>query len=99
MEAGLVQRDWGGLSDDGDGRGADVRMSPVARRRLSVVIRLLEARNPYPVVASILGRSAATATRVAKSYGHIGQKALRDAVDGLGGEEVGAVSPREVPKD
>jgi len=66
--------------------------------RHSAVTRLLEAGIPYPVVASIMGWSAATAIRMAKRYGHIGQKALRDAVDVLGREEIGAVSLKKSPK-
>ena len=53
--------------------------------RHSAVTRLLEAGIPYPVVASMMGWSAATAIRMAKRYGHIGSKALRDAADVLGG--------------
>jgi integrase len=66
--------------------------------RHSAVTRLLEAGIPYPVVASIMGWSAATAIRMAKRYGHIGQKALRDAVDVLGREEIGPVSLKKSPK-
>ncbi|MCU1308067.1 MAG: hypothetical protein JWN45_2762 [Acidobacteriaceae bacterium] len=47
--------------------------------RHTAVTRLLEAGIPYPVVASMMGWSAATAIRMAKRYGHIGSKALRDA--------------------
>jgi integrase len=66
--------------------------------RHSAVTRLLEAGIPYPVVASIMGWSAATAIRMAKRYGHIGHKALRDAVDVLGREEIGAASLKKSPK-
>jgi len=45
---------------------------------------LLEGVVPYPVVASMMGWSASTAIRMAKRYGHIGSKALRDAADVLG---------------
>jgi integrase len=48
--------------------------------------RMLEAGIPYPVVASIMGWSAATAIRMAKRYGHIGSQALRDAAEAMGGE-------------
>jgi len=43
--------------------------------------RMLEGGAPFSVVASIMGWSAATAIRMAKRYGHIGSKALRDAAD------------------
>ena len=66
--------------------------------RHSAVTRLLEAGVPYPVVASIMGWSAATAIRMAKRYGHIGQRALRDAVDVLGREGIRAESLKKSPK-
>ena len=49
--------------------------------RHTAVARLLEAGIPYPVVASMMGWSAATAIRMAKRYGHIGSQALREAAD------------------
>ena len=54
--------------------------------RHTAVTRLLEAGIPYPVVASMMGWSAATAIRMAKAkrYGHIGSQALREAADVLG---------------
>jgi integrase len=66
--------------------------------RHSAVTRLLEAGIPYPVVASIMGWSAATAIRMAKRYGHIGQKALRDAMDVLCRGEIDAGSLKKSPK-
>jgi integrase len=45
--------------------------------------RMLEGGVPLPVVASILGWSAATTVRMAKRYGHIGQVAQRQAVSWL----------------
>jgi integrase len=62
--------------------------------RHTAVTRLLEAGIPYPVVASIMGWSAATAIRMAKRYGHIGNEALRTAADVLGRVEI----PRRVPQ-
>jgi len=59
--------------------------------RHTAVTRLLEAGTPYPVVASIMGWSAATAIRMAKRYGHIGNQALRAAADVLGETRLGAV--------
>ena len=53
--------------------------------RHTAVTRLLEGGVPYPVVASMMGWSAATAIRMAKRYGHIGSQALRDAADILEG--------------
>jgi hypothetical protein len=46
---------------------------------------MLEGGVPYPVVASIMGWSAATAIRMSKRYGHIGQKAHLQAVAWLEG--------------
>jgi site-specific recombinase XerD len=61
------------------------------------VTPLLEAGIPYPVVANIMGRSAATAIRMAKRYGHIGQQSLRDAMNVLGRREIGAGSLKKSP--
>jgi hypothetical protein len=62
------------------------------------VTRLLEAGIPYPVVASIMGWSAATAIRMSKRYGHIGNQSLRAAADVLGGVETPAESLKKSPK-
>src|SRR5438552_3739787 len=66
--------------------------------RHTAVTRLLEAGIPYPVVASMMGWSAATAIRMAKRYGHIGSKALRAAADVLGRVETPAGSLKKSPK-
>jgi integrase len=66
--------------------------------RHTAVTRLLEAGIPYPVVASIMGWSAATAIRMAKRYGHIGNQALRDAADVLGGMKIPADTLKKSPK-
>jgi integrase len=66
--------------------------------RHTAVTRLLEAGIPYPVVASMMGWSAATAIRMAKRYGHIGSQALRDAADVLGGMKIPAGSLKKSPK-
>jgi integrase len=66
--------------------------------RHSAVTRLLEAGIPYPVVANIMGWSAATAIRMAKRYGHIGHKAMRDAMEVLGDKRNSGRVPQEVPK-
>jgi integrase len=47
--------------------------------------RMLEAGVPFSVVASIMGWSASTTVRMAKRYGHIGDRAQRLAVDALSG--------------
>ena len=60
--------------------------------------RLLEAGIPYPVVASMMGWSAATAIRMSKRYGHIGSQALRDAADVLGGVKIEQASLKKSPK-
>lgn len=66
--------------------------------RHTAVTRLLEAGVPYPVVASMMGWSAATAIRMAKRYGHIGSQALRDAADVLGGVKIELGSLKKSPK-
>lgn len=45
--------------------------------------RMLEAGVPFPVLAMLMGWSSATTVRMAKRYGHIGQKALRTAVEAI----------------
>ncbi len=66
--------------------------------RHTAVTRLLEAGIPYPVVASMMGWSAATAIRMAKRYGHIGSKALRDAAEVLGAVRIPIESLKKSPK-
>jgi len=66
--------------------------------RHTACTRLLEGGVPYPVVATIMGWSAATAIRMAKRYGHIGQKAMRDAMEVLGRYEISPGSPKNSPK-
>ena len=66
--------------------------------RHTAVTRLLEAGIPYPVVASMMGWSAATAIRMAKRYGHIGSEALRDAADVLGVVRIPTGSLKKAPK-
>jgi len=66
--------------------------------RHSACTRLLEGGIPYPVVASMMGWSAATAIRMAKRYGHIGSQALRDAADVLGAVRIPADSLKKSPK-
>lgn len=55
--------------------------------RHTCVTRMLEGGVPLSVVASILGWSPATTTRMAKRYGHIGQVAQRQAVAVLDGKQ------------
>jgi hypothetical protein len=45
-----------------------------------------------------MGWSAATAIRMAKRFGHIGQKSLRDAMEVLGSGEIEAESLKKSPK-
>jgi integrase len=47
--------------------------------------RMLEAGVPFPVLATLMGWSTATTVRMAKRYGHIGQTALRTAVEAISG--------------
>jgi len=51
--------------------------------RHTACTRLLEAGIPYPIVSAIMGWSAATAIRMAKRYGHIGQSAITAAMTAL----------------
>jgi integrase len=51
--------------------------------RHSAVTRLLEAGVSFPIVASLLGWSPSTTTKMAKRYGHIGSTAHREAVAAL----------------
>jgi hypothetical protein len=62
------------------------------------VTRLLEAGIPYPVVASMMEWSAATAIRMAKRYGHIGSHALREAAEVLGRTEISVESLKKSPQ-
>ena len=48
--------------------------------RHTTVTRLLERGVPFAVVATILGWSPATAMRMGRRYGHIGQSAQREAM-------------------
>jgi integrase len=66
--------------------------------RHTACTRLLEGGIPYPVVSTILGWSASTAIRMAKRYAHIGQKAMRDAMEVLGRIEIQGESPKKSPK-
>ncbi len=45
--------------------------------------RMLEAGVNFPVLAMLMGWSPATTVRMAKRYGHIGQAALRNAVEAI----------------
>jgi len=44
---------------------------------------MLEAGVPFPVLATLMGWTAETTVRIAKRYGHIGQTALRSAVEAI----------------
>jgi integrase len=66
--------------------------------RHTAVTRLLEAGIPYPVVASMMGWSAATAIRMAKRYGHIGSHALREAAEVLGRTKIPMGSLKKSPQ-
>lgn len=66
--------------------------------RHTACTRLLEGGVPCHVVSTIMGWSAATAIRMAKRYGHIGQKAMREAMEVLGKVEIPAGSPKNPPR-
>jgi integrase len=59
--------------------------------------RMLEAGVAFPVVAMVMGWSAATTVRTAKRYGHIGHKALRNAVDAISAVGSGPAESAETP--
>jgi hypothetical protein len=59
---------------------------------------MLEAGVAFPGVARIMGWSAATTVRMAKRYGHIGQGALRDALEVLGRSRIAKGSLKKSPK-
>jgi hypothetical protein len=72
------------LQEPGDGeptRADKAEHPPLQCRfhdlRHTACTRLLEGGVPYHVVATIMGWSASTAIRMAKRYGHIGQKKLQ----------------------
>jgi len=65
--------------------------------RHTACTRLLEGGVPYPVVSSIMGWSAATAIRMAKRYAHIGQSAMREAMEVLGRGANSHTLPKEAP--
>jgi integrase len=60
--------------------------------------RMLEAGVPFPVLAMLMGWSPATTVRMAKRYGHIGQKALRTAVEAISAPALSApAKSAEIP--
>ena len=65
---------WESVKED---TGVTIRFHDL---RHTCVTRMLEGGVPLSVVASILGWSPATTTRMMKRYGHIGQVAQRQAV-------------------
>ena len=84
--------------DKNDLRATQERFVPLQCRfhdlRHTACTRLLEGGVPYHAVSTIMGWSAATAVRMAKRYGHIGQKALREAMEVLGKSESWQGPPR-----
>jgi integrase len=57
--------------------------------------RMLEAGVAFPVLATLMGWSTATTVRMAKRYGHIGQTALRSAVEAISGASANTPKNRE----
>ena len=51
--------------------------------RHTACTRMLEAGTPLMVVGQLLGWTAGTVASMAKRYGHVGPKTLRDAVEAL----------------
>ena len=71
-----------------------------AEGRHTACTRMLEAGTPLMVVGQLLGWTAGTVASMAKRYGHVGPKALRDAVGALDRVPVPAPAeqkPREAP--
>lgn len=66
--------------------------------RHTACTRLLEGGVAYHVVATIMGWSASTAIRMAKRYGHIGQRAMREAMGVLEIAQTPLESPKNPPK-
>jgi len=66
---------WESVKED---TGVTIRFHDL---RHTCVTRMLEGGAPLSVVAAIMGWSPATTVRMAKRYGHIGQVALRQAVE------------------
>ena len=66
--------------------------------RHTACTRLLRGGVPYHVVSTIMGWSASTAIRMAKRYAHIGQRAMREAMEILENWEVDEGPPRSPPK-
>jgi integrase len=67
--------------------------------RHTAVTRLLEAGQAFAVVAEIMGWSAATAVRMVKRYGHIGESVRRQAMAAL--DTPASISPPDaaLPSD
>lgn len=76
---GSWKESWESVKED---TGVTIRFHDL---RHTCVTRMLEGGVPLSVVASILGWSPATTTRMMKRYGHIGQVAQRQAVEVLDG--------------
>ena len=66
--------------------------------RHTAVTRLLESGTPYPVVASMMGWSAATAIRMARRYGHIGKQGSPRCRRRTRTNENSSRGPQKVPK-
>ncbi len=55
---------------------------------------MLENGTAFPVLAALMGWSPATTARMAKRYGHIGQDALRRAVESISQPKPEAEKPK-----
>jgi integrase len=64
--------------------------------RHTAVTRLLEAGQPFAIVAEIMGWSPATSVRMAKRYGHIGESVRRAAMAALDGAPLPTEPPQSV---
>jgi integrase len=68
--------------------------------RHTACTRMLESGTPLSVVATIMGWSPSTTVRMSRRYGHIGQRAQREAVKALEGKraKIEGDSPQNHPQ-
>ena len=65
--------------------------------RHTTVTRLLERGASFAIVATVMGWSPGTATKMARRYGHIGKSAQRDALALLDGSPTPVTASKQVP--
>jgi integrase len=70
-------------TEAGDGRVIPINQRVRTDLRHKGCTRMLERGVPFPVVSEIMGWSASSTIRMAKSYAHIGNAARRESVEEL----------------